>query len=174
MTFGEKLQALRKQKGMSQEQLASQITVSRQAISKWELDNSLPDTENVIQLSEIFDVSIDYLLKDNVQNIKENLVPITNKKQKYTFLLGVACVVSSIFSFFVVWILKKLYPAPIVNYNPVTQLWKVGLENFIWVHGLENFMFLLCVIFTIGIVLIFHKQIIKLYKSTKQKFKRTK
>lgn len=174
MTFGEKLQALRKQKGMSQEQLASQITVSRQAISKWELDNSLPDTENVIQLSEIFDVSIDYLLKDNVQNIKENLVPSTNKKQKYTFLLGVACVVSSIFSFFVVWILKKLYPAPIVNYNPVTQLWKVGLENFIWVHGLENFMFLLCVIFTIGIVLIFHKQIIKLYKSTKQKFKRTK
>ena len=48
MTFGEKLHLLRKHKGMSQEQLASKLTVSRQAVSKWELDNSLPDTENVI------------------------------------------------------------------------------------------------------------------------------
>jgi len=50
MTFGEKLQALRKSKGMSQEQLAAQAIVSRQAISKWELGESLPDTDNIIQL----------------------------------------------------------------------------------------------------------------------------
>lgn len=64
MTFGEKLQQLRKSKGMSQEELAAQITVSRQAVSKWELNDSLPDIENVLQISTVFGVSTDYLLKD--------------------------------------------------------------------------------------------------------------
>lgn len=64
MTFGEKLQILRKSKGLSQEQLAARMTVSRQAVSKWELGESNPDMENVIQISNIFDVTTDYLLKD--------------------------------------------------------------------------------------------------------------
>ena len=67
MTFKEKLQALRKSKGMSQEQLAACVNVSRQAISKWELGESMPDTTNVIQLSNLFSVSIDYLLKDELE-----------------------------------------------------------------------------------------------------------
>jgi len=65
MTLGEKLLQLRKSKGLSQEQLAVQITVSRQAISKWELGEAMPDTDNVVQLSKIFNVSTDYLLNDN-------------------------------------------------------------------------------------------------------------
>ena len=64
MTLAEKIQALRKQSGMSQEQLAERITVSRQAVSKWELGESFPDIDNVVQLSKIFSVSTDYLLKD--------------------------------------------------------------------------------------------------------------
>ncbi|MDR0898354.1 MAG: helix-turn-helix domain-containing protein [Oscillospiraceae bacterium] len=64
MTFGEKLQSLRKQKGLSQEQLAAQMTVSRQAVSKWELGESMPDTENIIQLSRLFAVTTDYLLHE--------------------------------------------------------------------------------------------------------------
>ena len=63
MTLGEKIHILRKQSGMSQEQLAERITVSRQAISKWELGESLPDIDNVVQISRVFDVSTDYLLK---------------------------------------------------------------------------------------------------------------
>ena len=53
MTFGEKLQALRKARGWSQEELATQINVSRQALSKWESGASVPDTENVIALSRL-------------------------------------------------------------------------------------------------------------------------
>ncbi|MEM1485363.1 helix-turn-helix transcriptional regulator [Oscillospiraceae bacterium PP1C4] len=68
MTFGEKLQLIRKLKGMSQEQLAAQITVSRQAISKWELNTSLPDTENILQISKLFGVSTDYLLNDEIES----------------------------------------------------------------------------------------------------------
>jgi len=68
MRLSEKIHQLRKERGLSQEELASQLTVSRQAISKWELGESIPDTENVVQLSNIFDVSTDYLLKDDYEN----------------------------------------------------------------------------------------------------------
>ena len=64
MTLGEKLQLLRKQHGWTQEELAQQILVSRQALSKWESDTAVPDTENVVALSRLFQVSTDYLLLD--------------------------------------------------------------------------------------------------------------
>ncbi len=73
MTFGEKLQLLRKRQGLSQEKLAEQLDISRQAVSKWELGESLPDTENVVQLGKLFDVSIDYLLKDEI--LREDGIP---------------------------------------------------------------------------------------------------
>lgn len=63
MTLGERLQALRKSRGLSQEQLAEQVGVSRQAVSKWELDESSPDLDKVLLLSEFFGVTTDYLLK---------------------------------------------------------------------------------------------------------------
>lgn len=175
MTFGEKLQLLRKQNGMSQENLASQLTVSRQAISKWELNSSLPDTENVIQLSELFGVSIDYLLKEEVDSLNVTTVStVKNKKEKYIYLGGIGCFLFSTVSYFVVWILSKIYPAPIVYQDSVTKDWKVGLENFIWVHGLETFMFLLGVIFAVGIGLILHKQIKKIYGSIILKLRKVK
>lgn len=62
-TLGERLQALRKSRGLSQEQLAEQAGVSRQAVSKWELGESQPDLDKVLALSEFFGVSTDYLLK---------------------------------------------------------------------------------------------------------------
>lgn len=71
MTFGEKLQTLRKAKGMSQEQLAERIEVSRQAVSKWELDESLPDINNILRLSEMFGVSTDFLLRDTIDPPEE-------------------------------------------------------------------------------------------------------
>lgn len=67
MTFGEKLKEARKAAGMTQEQLANVLSVSRQAITKWELDKGIPDIENLKTLSKVLDVSIDYLLDDGVQ-----------------------------------------------------------------------------------------------------------
>ncbi len=61
--LGERLQALRKARGLSQEQLAEQAGVSRQAVSKWELGESVPELEKVLALSEFFGVTTDYLLK---------------------------------------------------------------------------------------------------------------
>ena len=64
MTFGEKLQTLRRERGLSQEALAEQLRVSRQAVSKWELDAARPDIDNVLALAALFEVSTDYLLLD--------------------------------------------------------------------------------------------------------------
>ena len=68
MTFGEKLLKLRKERGWTQEELAAQIHISRQALSKWEQGSVLPDTENVLQLSRLFGVSTDYLLHDDFES----------------------------------------------------------------------------------------------------------
>ena len=64
MTFGEKLYRLRKEKGWTQERLAEQIGVSRQALSKWESGSAVPDAVNILRLSKLFAVSADYLLDD--------------------------------------------------------------------------------------------------------------
>ena len=64
MTFSEKTSALRKQKGWSQEELAEKLMVTRQAVSKWESAQSMPDLDKLVQLSEALGVSTDYLLKD--------------------------------------------------------------------------------------------------------------
>lgn len=65
MSLGEKLSMLRKARGMSQEQLAEQLGVSRQAVSKWELNEAVPDVGRVVALSELFGVTTDYLLKSS-------------------------------------------------------------------------------------------------------------
>ncbi len=67
MRFEEKIVELRKQKGLSQEELAEQLGVSRQAVSRWELGQTLPDIPNLLQLCELFGVSADYLVKDEEQ-----------------------------------------------------------------------------------------------------------
>lgn len=78
MTFGEKIQGLRKKKGMPQEQLAEQITVSRQAVSKWELGESMPDIDNAVQIAKLFDVSMDYLLNEEIEI---NTIPSSKPKK---------------------------------------------------------------------------------------------
>lgn len=67
MKFAEKLLNLRMERGYSQEALAEKLNVSRQAISKWELGTTLPETDKIILISEFFDVSIDYLLKETIK-----------------------------------------------------------------------------------------------------------
>lgn len=72
MTLGEKIQGLRKSKGMSQEELAEKLEVSRQSISKWELNDSVPDISKIILLSDYFGVSTDYLLKDSEKGNRDS------------------------------------------------------------------------------------------------------
>lgn len=71
MKIGEKIGICRKKAGLSQEELANRLELSRQAVSRWETGAAVPDTEKVIQLSRIFQVSTDYLLLDEIEEPTE-------------------------------------------------------------------------------------------------------
>lgn len=70
MSFGNNLREVRKQRGITQEELAERLGVSRQAISKWESDSGYPETEKLIAISRELNISLDYLLND-VSNTEE-------------------------------------------------------------------------------------------------------
>ena len=78
MTLSDRLQALRKSQNVSQEQLAEKLDFSRQAISKWESGQANPDINNILKLSDIYEVSTDYILTgkelDNQIVYKDHIV----------------------------------------------------------------------------------------------------
>lgn len=80
MTLGERIQLLRKAAGLSQEQLAEIVGVSRQAVSKWETDQSSPDIENILALSKAFSISTDELLGNAaVLPESDSGIPVSSK-----------------------------------------------------------------------------------------------
>ena len=97
MEFNNKLYELRKQKGFSQEELANRLNVSRQTISKWEVGESTPDMEKLVAISDLFEVSLDELVKGEepklaepseqivkselYSDIKEQVLTVDNKKK---------------------------------------------------------------------------------------------
>lgn len=102
MLIGEKIQYLRKQNGLSQEQFADKLGVTRQACSKWEIGDSIPDIENIVLISKLFNVTTDSLLIDTVSldSKKEDVVVVEEKRvvkiarnikefiQKYFYIAG--------------------------------------------------------------------------------------
>lgn len=83
MDFNNRLYQLRKQKGLSQEELANRLNVSRQTVSKWEVGDSTPDMEKLIAMSDLFDVSLDKLVMGKEDEEKP---PSTSKSELVTVL----------------------------------------------------------------------------------------
>ncbi len=81
MNFGENLQALRKSKNYSQEELAEKLDVSRQAVSKWESSSGMPETEKLIHICDIFDCSMDELVRGKIS------ADANEEKKKYDSLM---------------------------------------------------------------------------------------
>ena len=77
MLLSEKIMSLRKRNGWSQEELAQQLGVSRQSVSKWESMASMPDIQKIMSMSELFGVSTDYLLKDELEELPVTAVVAT-------------------------------------------------------------------------------------------------
>ena len=73
MKLSDKILKFRKQSGMSQEELAQKLNVSRQTISRWEIGSAQPDASNLLQLSKLFRVTADYLINEDYEN--DNDVP---------------------------------------------------------------------------------------------------
>lgn len=110
MQIGNKLNQLRKLSGMTQEQLAEKINVSRQTVSKWESDSTSPDLESIVKISRIFYVSLDDLLEEAEASVTnrndeqitlEDLKKINLHNRKITLLLigGLIFVMVSVFNF---------------------------------------------------------------------------
>lgn len=87
MKLSEKIIKLRKEKGLSQEEFGNEINVSRQAVSKWENDESKPDIDKIQEIVKKFNVTYEYLLDDEVKNIEQISEP--NKKHKGKIVLKV-------------------------------------------------------------------------------------
>ena len=80
MEFNNKLYELRKQKGLSQEELAGRLNVSRQTISKWEVGESAPDMDNLVSISELFGVSLDELVLDKTPEKEQPSVQVVRSE----------------------------------------------------------------------------------------------
>lgn len=111
MDFGEKLRTLRREKGLSQEELANMVGVSRQAMSKWESNQTQPELDKLILLSGIFDVTVDSMIKDDVP-VKAAPAPV----------------VQEIRPIYAAWSVQgpptytpPIYPSAIENASPVAQ-----------------------------------------------------
>jgi len=87
MIFSEKLQLLRKSKGFTQEEFAERLNVSRQAVAKWEAGQSFPDIVNLIQISNILNVTVDYLVKDQLCSVKPISTKLSNANEIIDFRL---------------------------------------------------------------------------------------
>lgn len=102
MNMADRIQYLRKTKGISQEELADKIGVSRQAISKWESEQSTPDLERIIIMSDYFGVTTDYILKgiEPVIDKEQNNIEIASK---VLYISSTAFVVIGLFCAFGSW-----------------------------------------------------------------------
>ena len=105
MKLSDKLIALRKENGWSQEDFAEKLDVSRQAISRWENGTALPDAQNILRISKLFNITADYLLNDDYESdsdipavqtaTKETEILFSNKKRLH--LIAAICFTVSVF-----------------------------------------------------------------------------
>lgn len=105
MSFSENLQILRKKNNMSQEQLAEKLEVSRQAVSKWESGSGYPETDKLISICEIFECSIDEILKGKIsENTNEDKIKYEKLMNRFSkgmaLAVGIILVGVTIFMYF--------------------------------------------------------------------------
>ena len=98
VSLAEKLVSLRKEKGLTQMELAGELHVSRQAISRWEVGYAMPGMDNLKLLSELYEVSVEFLLNDNLtessecrQDQKNAIVEIKSSKKTVKYKIFVIC-----------------------------------------------------------------------------------
>lgn len=116
MKFNEKIIMLRKNKNLSQEDLGNELGVARQTISKWELGETTPEMDKLIKMSEIFEITLDDLIKDTESNIDKNNANNTNTQKLaglvIKILKGIGIFIIIVFAITVIMMIMGL-----VSYN---------------------------------------------------------
>lgn len=115
MSLSEKIYSLRKKSGLSQEQLAEQLGVSRQAVSKWESGQSIPESDKLIAISRYFAVSLDYLINEDIEqemnSLKEADKANIPSAQKTKWFIGLIACVGGLLCLVIWGVLFMLNPA---------------------------------------------------------------
>lgn len=117
MTIGDKILNMRKARGWSQEELADRVGVTRQAVSRWEANSAKPDADKIVDISDLFGVSADYLLRD--QYAGEGELPGSAQEQEAQVsrpavtalqILGILMIISAILIFAALGIMSAIEP----------------------------------------------------------------
>lgn len=141
MLTGEKLCNLRKKEGWSQGDLADKLNISRQTVSKWELNESLPDAENIVKISNLFNVTTDYLLKNDAElNHTSNEEP----KKKYYTVQGILTTLAGIVTLGIINILGHIHYSYTIN----------SFTYFAYSYGLEWLVYLSAAVTVTGLSLL--------------------
>lgn len=167
MKLSEKILNLRKQNGLSQEELAEKLNVSRQAVSRWEVGSAQPDASNVLQISKLFDVTADYLLNDDYDSDQD--VPAvknieTKANEKIKKIVAFCISMFGLIGNFVIYILSRFIEVmiPHITYENGEKLyhWNSGLTGrsykyFIQEYNLEFLTILFWGLFLAGLIYVF-------------------
>lgn len=146
--LSEKLYELRKNSGLSQEQLAEKLNVSRQAVSKWESGTAFPETEKLIIISNYFGVSLDYLLKDGE---KEKPMIVNNDKkvkENHHEIVGLLLCIAGVIAM-IVW-------GIILIFNPETNN-QIGEASMLTIDGNGMFLIVCVLVIVAGAILLLKK-----------------
>jgi len=189
MKLSDKILKLRKQSGMSQEELAEKLNVSRQAISRWEVGSAQPDASNVLQLSKLFGVTADYLLNDDYES--DHDVPVVKNteaaaKSKIKKVVGICAGAFGLLGNFILYIMsrfiKVMIPRPvyddgeIIFYEFSSELTGYSYKYFIQEHNLEFLVAVFWALVVAGLLVAFvpRDKFLTLLRSLKSKFSHKK
>lgn len=144
MTMGEKILGMRKARGWSQEELAERIGVSRQAVSRWEIDSAKPDADKIVAICDLFGVPADYLLRD-IQD--ETGTQVINHKRGGVmvprwWLGGILILICGI-SLLAIWIMSVMYPVAILE--------EQKLRDFLLFYRIRGIWYLLQLGLAVGL-----------------------
>ncbi len=150
MAFSEKLYALRKKDGLSQEQLAERLGVSRQAVSKWESGKAVPESDTLVSISEYFNVSLDYLMKEDDSAVSETIAgtesdQTANNNGIEKRILGVVACIGGIICLIIRGLVSVLMPSASDQ---------IGGSSMITIDGNGIFLLICLVSVVIGAVLL--------------------
>ena len=169
MKLSEKILRLRKARGMSQEELAGELNVSRQAVSRWESGSALPDAANLLQLSRLFGVTADYLLDDahgpqaGHASTAASTVP-TSLLSRWRQWLGALLLSVGLAGNFMIYLCSRFIPVMVpwaqrqadgsIRYTWETGHTDYNYRYFIQDRNLEGLVMVLCLLAVAGLALI--------------------
>lgn len=150
MNFGDKIQFQRKKRGMTQEELGEEMSVSRQTITKWETNQSFPEIKKIIKLSYFFDVSIDYLLKDEIESDSDNKKIDREIKTPKKLNFGLIVEILSLVGILILYVDSKIHPITTTDWDGT---YYDGFWGYLYINERKEIFYILLLLFFIGCVL---------------------